>query len=395
MVNTTYLVSKALEIGNAVKSSKTSSRQDGDDNFKSMLDKNTQKAEKETQKTDTDTQKTEAKEETAVEQPKEEAAAPEAEESKETLEGEELQTVVQQYIMSNEQKLALNWAEAPVQNVENVQAAGSAEAVQAAGEQQLVGEVKAAQNESQTAIPVQTETAAAQTDTLKQNPAAAQTAAQETQPKQEQKADTAANVEVKAEAKEVQTTVQKGAESQNAGNEQKMELKEQKAAETTDASAVVQKEAPKEENLVRFKVGETINPSEPKAAEKLADTVLLKMSEKTGEYELQLNPQELGKIKIKLVFEDGKINVAIFCENQKAADLLGLTGARLKGIIEERTGSEAYVEVQKDDANPYNEQEKEKNDNGRGYEESKKQDKKNDDVVDFMQQLRLGLLDLN
>ena len=133
----------------------------------------------------------------------------------------------------------------------------------------------------------------------------------------------------------------------------------------------------------------------PNMADELAETVLVKVSENTNEYELQLDPAELGKIKIKLVLENGKIHVAMSCENQKAADLLAATGNRLKAVIEERTGSETFVQVEQENA--YQEQEKESQHNSRGQEQQKNQQQETspEELANFMQQLRLGLLDLN
>lgn len=385
MVNTTYLVTKALEIGNAAKSAKSSSREDGDD-FRSMLNKSAKKTEQDPPKSDAATEKTEAKPESGKAEAKEESKAPEMQEGEGAPEeNAALEAMVQQCAMANEQKLTLNWAEAPAQqDSEPVQTMGAA-----AGEQQLTAEAKPTQTTAQN--PAQAEAPKAEQQPLMQE-AAVQTG--ENQPKQEQKAEASLNLEGKTEAREGQTAVQKGTESQTAEDGGKMDLKEQKTTEAAD-SAAAQKAAPKEENLVQVKVGETVKLADPKAAEQLADSVLVKAQENTNEYELQLNPQELGKIKIKLVLEEGKIHVSMFCENQKAADLLGLTSARLRGILEERTGSEAYVEVQKEDTNPYSEQEKEKEQHGRGYEGSAKQQKQDADAADFMQQLRLGLVEMN
>ena len=389
MVSTDYLLSKALEIGNAAKASKSGVKsRDKDDNFKSMLDKNVQKAdEKDTKQTDGDTQKTETTKEPESTKPKDEATEPKTEDGAESMdENAALEAMVQQCAMANEQKLTLNWAEEAPAQEQNVQTA-----VQGVETEQLAADqTQNVQTQQQTAVP--TQTAEPQAQTAKQDAAAAQLT-QENQPKQEAQSEVLTTAaEGQAETKDVQVTVQKGAESQNDDDGQQTNLKEQNAAEGADAAAL-QRTVTKGEETVLVKVGETVQLAEPKAADQLADSVLVKVQENTNEYELQLSPQELGKIKIKLVLEDGRISVSMFCENQKAADLLGLTSARLKGIIEERTGSEVYVEVQKEDANPYSEQEKE-NSSSRGYDESRRQDKKHDNASDFMQQLRLGLIDL-
>lgn len=390
MVDTTYFMTKVLEIGNLGKSLKTTGCDDSDD-FRAMLDKNTQKAEQDKTKTDTNTNtnKTDSKPKTEQAEGKEETKAPEMQEQEDGVLKEDaaLQNMVQQCAMANEQKMTLNWAETPVQTEE-----GAAQAVtEIAGEQtEATQQNVQSQQNTQLSAQTQSEVPKAVQDGVKQEQAAQ---LQENQPKQERQADTTQQFAVKTEGKDVQVTVQKGAEGQVADDGGQTDLPEQKTTDMADAAAL-QKAAPGEENLVQVKVGETVDISEPKAAEQLADSILVKAQENTNEYEMQLNPQELGKIKIKLLIADGKVHVSMLCENQKAADLLGLTGDRLRSILEERTGSEVYVEVQKEDATPYHEQEQEKEQNGRGYENSRKKEDKDGDAADFMQQLRLGLLDL-
>ena len=150
----------------------------------------------------------------------------------------------------------------------------------------------------------------------------------------------------------------------------------------------------KEAELTQVKVSDKINLTSAHAADELAETVLVKVAENANEYELQLAPEELGKIKIKLVIENGKISVAMTCENQKAADLLAATGGRLKAVIEERTGNETFVQVEQENA--YQDQEKEGQNHQRGEEQQRKQQQETspEELANFMQQLRLGLLDL-
>lgn len=393
MVDTTYLMTKVLELGNAGKGLKTSSSREDSDDFRSMLDKNTKKAEQDNKKTDADNTKAESKPETEKTESKEETKLPQAEAEEGAADADTaLQEMVQQCMMSNEQKLTLNWAEDSVQTQEN-----TAQAVtEIAGEQTADAEQTGVQSEqltNNTAAQTAEAPKAAQ-EGVQQEQGAQQVQAE--QPKQEQKTDAAdkKQVELQTEGKDTQVTVQKGQESQTPADGEQTELKDQKATETVDAAAM-QKAAPEEGELMQVKVGETVNITEPKAAEELADSVLVKVQQNTNEYEMQLNPEELGKIKIKLVIEDGRIHVSMFCENQKAANLLGLTSEKLRGILEERTGNDVYVEVQKEESTPYSEQEKEKEQNGRGYDDSRKREKKDGDAADFMQQLRLGLIALD
>lgn len=170
--------------------------------------------------------------------------------------------------------------------------------------------------------------------------------------------------------------------------------------ETLKEDTISEKVVPKtkaEETLLKFKVGDAVDLSGKKATEDLADKILLRsVGKNNNTFEIQLKPQELGSIKIKLVFEQGKVNVAMFCENQKAAELLSASSAKLSEMIESRTGDQTSVLVQQKEENLFRDG-GEKENNHQNAQEQKKQnhnDKNDAEFLDFVQQMRLGLVEI-
>lgn len=390
MVRTKNSVSNGYDlsaIGAKTSASKADAKKEGKDSFKTMLDKNVQNAGKK------DTEKKETPKNTKGTLSEENAEVPKKEETAEFQNGSEVQLILQNFFPQQE-RVSLNWAEPTQGNVdgkaaelESVGLFGTDKAV----EYEMLQADTQAENGMQAALKgsLEPEDARRSTEGL--------SVALEQPVGQEQSVETGKGTEgqtmVMAEEGSRKSTE---SESVNVGQEQK-NLQEQKNAEVSDLQNTVMQKTSAEETLVQVKVGESVDISAPKAVEQLADTVLVKMLEETNEFELQLHPEELGKIKIKLVIEAGKISIAMSCENQKAADILAANGGRLKAIVEERTGSETNVQVQQEDETAYHQQERQNQDgrsNEQGYAEQRQNKKNQNDASDFVQQLRLGLLDL-
>ena len=144
-------------------------------------------------------------------------------------------------------------------------------------------------------------------------------------------------------------------------------------------------------NIIKVKVGDVININNPKANEEIVNKIL--MSNK-NEFEIELAPKELGKLQIKLVFDRGETRVSILCENYKALRILSENSGSLVNLLENRTGSNTTVQVYEDKENFYNENFQGENNNQNQNKDQKKQkDKSKKDIsLDFLQQMRLGLV---
>lgn len=220
----------------------------------------------------------------------------------------------------------------------------------------------------------------------------------------EQAAQNASALESKA-----QFTVQTASNSENAGEsssegklQQSENLKvqaegEKKQADTpeiafTEQSAV--KSEPLDLSKVNVKVGEgPLQADSPKFAENLADKITANISIGKTEFDLELNPQDLGTIKIKLVFEAGKASILMSCSNPKTENLLLGSAEQIRSMVESQTGSETTVQVKEETHQSQQDME------GRGENPNKRQQEQrqsSNDTVDaavFLQQLRLGLVE--
>ena len=128
---------------------------------------------------------------------------------------------------------------------------------------------------------------------------------------------------------------------------------------------------------------------------------LLDMTEKAfvsdkGEISLQLEPEHLGKITIKAVYEHGTASVLITCSDPGGAERLSHYAADLGAILQERMGQPTEVVV---DRQPDSYTEQYSQDQGREdrQESSREQGRRQKDRSreldgDFLHQLRLGIM---
>lgn len=370
---------------NAKKSnvSKPSKAQKSDDDFRSMMDKKAQNNTTKPQKSE------DAKEDAAVSQNEEVVSAQKEEKAPE--DGMIVQVMAQCIVLPEQERAALNWGKAVP---EEASMAGIQEAAVKIVSEETPVSVNVLQ-ENVTELPKEATHVQANVSTKADVPKEVQT---NTSVKTE---DTAKQVE-HGEQKKVET-VQTGKETlvhtdKKVMNEDVLAGKEMVwQKEAVQEEAIPKEVVPKtktEENLLKFKVGETVDLSSKQATNDLADKILMRsIGKENNAFEIQLKPQELGSIKIKLVFEHGKVNVAMFCENQKAAEILSASSAKLSEIIENRTGDHTSVFVEQKEENPFHDNDQKENDHQHAQEQKKENhdDKKDGELLDFVQQMRLGL----
>lgn len=151
--------------------------------------------------------------------------------------------------------------------------------------------------------------------------------------------------------------------------------------------------ASSEGETVVVKLGDT-TPLDGKQVEKsLGDTVLLKMADNQNEFDIQLAPENLGKLHIKISMEEGNVKVMISCEESKTMSLLSEHAKGIGNLISQNLNEhkEVHVEVREEDTywNQDKQQEGQQRQDQRQQQSSQKQEP---DTDDFLNQLRLGLV---
>ncbi|MEH2956426.1 hypothetical protein [Candidatus Merdisoma sp. JLR.KK006] len=228
-----------------------------------------------------------------------------------------------------------------------------------------------------------------------------QTAADETElPKEALQADVAPEQAVlpkedKEEQPELGFDLAKPKETVKA--EVKEETKAEVRAEQPLESVHPETQAAERTSVVKEVPTEHVKVSQPEEIpEKLLDQLLVKTTAGIKEFEIQLEPYDLGKIIIKAAFGKEHTSISIMCTEQKTMELMAKNARELGAIMEDNLGTPTTIVVE-DKETGYLEQQNQNNDGSnanQNQDDSKKQGEKNQEKegMDFLQQLRLGLI---
>lgn len=356
-----------------------SSGKDSDSSFQDMMNQK-QDVASSTQKEPSKQQSTnsEATQEEPVQQPGE-AADTGASEVSDEVRQLLAAMIFQQYVPQEN-------IEAQPVAVETVAAVPMAEAaVQQASAQELVATV---QTTPEAAVP-QTEVAGATVQT-----------AQQVVPGQEQSAEPTAvlqqdNVQPQV-VQEAQT--QQNPQQQSTGEENTaMDTAGAKKTEEPSVS-VAQQEQPLfgEVETVPVKVGETtpkINTEAPDMEKQLADTIEANLKNAGDKVEVQLEPENLGRITIEMVQHEGKLGLVIYAESTKTTSLLAQHAGNLCALLEDRSGQIVQVQVQQQEQQPQPQYDGHNQQNQQQEQQQHPQQSKAEQDS-FLGQLRLGLTQL-
>ena len=202
--------------------------------------------------------------------------------------------------------------------------------------------------------------------------------------------------EVQTEAAETVDTApirKETVKTQSAGEETQSQADDTHAEQSAAAPVAqapvrnIQEEIPQEVTKVHVAQPEEL-------PDKLTDQILGKMQEGVDSFEIEIEPANLGKIAVKIQYQDGQATVSIFCTEKKALEVLGDRAREIGVIIDKNLGGETKIIVEKQEADYLN---RNSDENQQGRQDEREQKKENhqkqeaDDPEQFLQKLRLGL----
>lgn len=184
-------------------------------------------------------------------------------------------------------------------------------------------------------------------------------------------------------------------QSENTGKEDADTAGSRMAEQTVqiqNPETVVKTEVPetKLQEPVRMQV-----PQPEELPEKVTDQIVSKMSEGIQEFEIHIEPANLGKIAVKILYQEGQATVSILCSEKKTFEMMGRNAGELGQVIEKNLGGTTTIIVDKQEADYLNQsRDDNQKDSQNGGQEQQKGSRDNQDAEDaeqFLQKLRLGL----
>lgn len=129
--------------------------------------------------------------------------------------------------------------------------------------------------------------------------------------------------------------------------------------------------------------------------QKLTEQLLVKTARGVNEFEIHIEPVNLGKIAIKILYEQGQTTISILCSEKKTMELVGQNARDIGNVMEQNLGGTTTIILDKQDTDYLNQ---ERNDNGQAEREAQQEKQKEEgrkhkaeDAEQFLQKLRLGL----
>lgn len=144
---------------------------------------------------------------------------------------------------------------------------------------------------------------------------------------------------------------------------------------------------------------ETVRVAQPEEIpEKITDQLLTKIMGDQREFEIQLEPYELGKILIKVSLGKEATTVSIICTEPRTMELMAKNAREIGAIMEEKLGDPTTIVVEDKEAGyleKHNQQQQNEGNSAKQEQEERQKENqrsRKNESLDFLQQLRLGLI---
>ena len=124
---------------------------------------------------------------------------------------------------------------------------------------------------------------------------------------------------------------------------------------------------------------------------KLSQQIIKQIHEGRGELDVQLEPHNLGKIRIKVSYEDSQVSVSVLCSESRTLKLLSQSAGELGSILENNLERPVQILVDKQGADYLNNQKEQGG--GQGQNQPQHENRKEESHEDFIQKLRLGIFE--
>ncbi len=213
------------------------------------------------------------------------------------------------------------------------------------------------------------------------------------------------------EAVDVKLLETQNATTEEAVAEEDISVSEERPVQIKETNAVVQTaqndeaipveqievaDAGRETNVKEYNVTERIHVSKPEEVpQKLTEELAVKVSKGVKEFEIQLEPRNLGKIAIKVLYDQGQTMISILCTEKKTLELIGQNAREIGHVMEQNLGDTTtiYVDKQENDQPYYSGGDQDHTGRDSEQERQREEQHKNqtDDSQQFIQKFRLGL----
>ena len=217
----------------------------------------------------------------------------------------------------------------------------------------------------------------------------------------------ASNVPRQEEARDLQESIKTQADGpsrQADGEITETALRKEEAVRPEQASRKMENEAPDKAHFVSMAEGirggegdahqevrhvETVRTTRQELSADVGKTIANRMPQRNGEMTIELEPESLGRIIVRVTYDADRASVALMSANPRTLEILSRDAGSIAGMIEEKTGQETVVYIPQQEAYP---EESGRERGSEGREQKQQKDRKKQQSESFIQQVRLGLV---
>lgn len=146
--------------------------------------------------------------------------------------------------------------------------------------------------------------------------------------------------------------------------------------------------------MITIKVAEPYHMAGQALTQKVSDSIGQQLQAGARHYQIQLEPEQLGRIEVELSMNHGQTVVKLTCESQETARLLNDHARSMAALLEPHGATEVTVQVRQENEPLWYQQQGQRQgqgDEGQSRERQEKKKQKKQEGSDFLEQLRLGL----
>lgn len=164
-------------------------------------------------------------------------------------------------------------------------------------------------------------------------------------------------------------------------------------AQTQTAEAPVESQRPEEPFGTKFQSQETqMKSTVEDLPQELGKAVMPGKAGDSQTLTVELEPVSLGKLTIRLQYEEGRTLVSVMTSNPKTLELLNEKATEIAAILKDRTGEETVIYTEEPQREPGEEANEQGNRGGQPREHKEQKEEQRSQTESFVQQLRLGLV---
>ena len=149
-----------------------------------------------------------------------------------------------------------------------------------------------------------------------------------------------------------------------------------------------------EGNTVKIKVAEPYNQLKPEFAKDVSEAIQSRLLGKGETLEIELQPEQLGTIRIRLKAGQEGTSLEMHCSNTRTALMLEKNMAEIGRLVQYHTETPVNIDIRQEEAAQYAWNQQQGHQGGRNPEEEKKKQGSggnHQEAGDFIEKLRLGL----